>query len=56
MLQDNELQLYDVVWVHPVLGRLADEVLLLAAGARIALDGVAARTDDVIEPRQLEDI
>jgi len=40
---------------HPVLGRLAHERALVAAGARVALDRVAARAHEVVQARQLDD-
>jgi hypothetical protein len=49
MLQDDELELGDVVRVHPVLGRLADEVLLLAASAGVTNGWVSARPHLIVE-------
>lgn len=53
-LQDNELQLGDIVGVHPVLGSLSDEVLLAATGRGVALGGISPGPDQIIKPRQLD--
>ena len=49
MLQDDELELGDVVRVHPVLGRLTDEVLLLTTSTRITSGRVSARSHLIVE-------
>lgn len=56
MLEDNELQLQDVVRVHPVFCCLANEVLLLASRGGIALDRIAARAYNVVEPGKLHHV
>ncbi|KAI3491675.1 hypothetical protein L1887_43987 [Cichorium endivia] len=55
VLEDDELERHDVVGVHPVLGGLTHKGRLVAAGARVALDGVAAGTDEVEELGELDD-
>lgn len=42
--------------MHPVLCSLAHEVLLFASCRGVALDGVAARADGVVELGQIHDI
>lgn len=41
--------------MNPVLGRLADKVLLTASGGRITLDRVTFGTDKVVKLRKLDD-
>lgn len=48
-LQDDQFQLRDVVGMHPVLGRLADEVLLLSSRGAVSLGRVPSRADKIIE-------
>lgn len=55
MLQDNKLQFRDVVRVHPVFSRLSDEVGLASTRSTVALDGISASSDEVVELRQLDD-
>lgn len=40
--------------MNPILGGLANEVLLSTARGGVALDGVATGTDKVIQPGQLD--
>ena len=40
---------------HPVLCCLAHECALVAASTRVALDGMTARTDKVVQAGQLDD-
>lgn len=56
MLKDDEFQLDNVVGVDPIFGGLANEVLLLSTSGRVALDGVTAGTDDVVELRELDNV
>ena len=55
VLQDDELELGDVVRVHPVLCGLTNEVLLLAACARVTSDWVSAGSYLVVELREIDD-
>jgi hypothetical protein len=48
VLEDHEFDFGDVVRVNPVFGRVADKVLLFAAGSRVAHDGVPAGADKVV--------
>lgn len=52
-LQNKQLDLGDVVAMHPVLGGLAYKVLLAPTGGTVSLDGVSFGPDEVIEARQL---
>lgn len=52
-LEDKQLDLGDVVAMHPVLGGLAYEVLLASTGGTVSLDGVSFCPNEVIEARQL---
>ena len=40
--------------MHPVLGRLADKVLLISSGRGITLDRVSLRSDEVIQAGKLD--
>lgn len=40
---------------HPVLGRLSNERVLTSSSARVTLDRVAARSDEVVKLRELND-
>ena len=40
--QDDELQLCDVIWMYPVLGCLANKILLSASSGAVALGRVAS--------------
>lgn len=55
MLENVELELDDVVRVDPVLCRLSNERVLRSSGTRVALDGVAARADKVVQLGELDD-
>lgn len=48
MLHDGELEMDQVVRMHPVLCRLADEGTLAASGAGIALHRMTSGTDEII--------
>ena len=53
MLQYNELQLCNVIGVHPIFGRLPDKILLASAGCTITFDRVSPRSYKVVELREL---
>jgi hypothetical protein len=52
MSQDCKLELYEIIWVNPILGRLANKRRLAATGRGVAGDGVSAGADEIIRPRQ----
>ena len=54
MLEDDELELGDVVWVDPVFCGLADKVLLFASSCRVALDGISTGAHRVIKLGELD--
>lgn len=53
MLQYDELQLCNVVWVHPVFRRLPDKVLLAPSSCTVTFDGVPPRSYQIIKLREL---
>ncbi|KAH3674360.1 hypothetical protein WICPIJ_009577 [Wickerhamomyces pijperi] len=53
VLQDDQLQLGDVVWVDPVLGGLTNKVLLPPTSGRITLDWVTPGSDQVVVAGEL---
>ena len=53
MLQDNEFELGDVIWMDPILCGITDEILLRSAGCGIAFNWVAAGSDKVVLFREL---
>ena len=53
MLQNDELQLSNIIGVDPVFGSLSHKVLLRATGGAVALRWVAARTDEVVQTREV---
>ena len=54
MLQYDELQLCNVIRVHPVFGRLPDEVLLASSGGSVTFDRVSPRSYKIVELRELD--
>lgn len=54
MLQYDELQLCNIIWVHPVLGRLPDKVLLASTGCAVTFDRVSPRSYKVVELGELD--
>lgn len=55
MLQYDELQLCNIVWVHPVFGGLPDEVLLASTSCTVTFDRVSPRSYKVVELGELDD-
>ena len=55
-LQDNELELSDVIRMHPVLGCLTNETTLASSSSTVAFHGVAPCSYDIIQLRKLHDI
>lgn len=56
MLENNELQFNNVVWVHPVLCSLANKVLLLSSCGRVALDWISSCANDIVEFGQFDNV
>ena len=54
-LQNDELQLCDIVCMHPVFGGLPYKILLPAPRSTIAFDWISPCADKVIQLRQLND-
>lgn len=54
MLQYDELQLCNVIWVHPVFSSLPDKVLLASAGCTITFDRVSPGSYKIVELRELD--
>ena len=54
-LEDDELELGDVVGMHPVLGRLANKILLATTSRRVALGRTSSRPDIVVDLGELDD-
>lgn len=54
MLQYDELQLCNIIWVYPVFGRLPDEVLLASSSCTVTFDRVSPCSYKVVEPRKLD--
>ena len=55
MPQNRQLQRHKIIRMHPVLRRLPDERALVPARAGVALHGVAARADEVVQLGELDD-
>lgn len=53
-LEYDEFQFGDVVWMHPVLGSLSNEVLLAATCRSVTFDRVTPGPDQIIKPRQFD--
>ncbi len=54
MFQDCELEVHQVVRMHPILGRLSHKGALVSARTGVALHRVASRAHKVVQPRQLD--
>lgn len=54
MLQYDELQLRDVIWVHPVFRCLPDEVLLAPSSCTITFYRISPRSHEVVKLRELD--
>lgn len=54
MLQDDELQLRNVIRMHPVFGCLPDEVLLAPSSCTVAFDRISSGSDQVVKLRELD--
>jgi hypothetical protein len=48
-LENDKLQFGDIIWMHPILGRLTNKVLLTTSCGTIAFDWVSPRPDLVVE-------
>ena len=51
MFQDEQLQWHDIIWMHPVLGRLTHERTLRATSTGIAFHRIASCVNDIEHPR-----
>ena len=54
MLQYDELQLCNVIRVHPVFRCLPDEVLLAPSSCTVTFDRVSPRSHQVVKLRELD--
>ena len=54
MLENDQLQLGNVVTMHPVLGRLSHKVLLGPTGGRVTLDWVTLGSDNIVKLGELD--
>lgn len=54
MLQYDELQLGNIIWVYPVFGRLPDEVLLASSSCTVTFNRISPCSYKVVEPRKLD--
>jgi hypothetical protein len=54
-LKNDKLQLGDIIWMHPILGRLTNKVLLTTSRGAIPFDRVSPRPDLVIELGEFDD-
>ena len=55
MAKNRQFQTNEIIGVDPVLGCLPNESALISPSRRVALDGVAAGSDKVIEFGELDD-
>ena len=55
MLENDELQLGDIIAVHPVLRRLSYKVLLGATSSRVALNWVTLGADQIVKLGEFDD-
>jgi len=55
-LQDEKLHFSDIVWVHPIFGRLSNEAALASTRSTVTLMWISSRPDNIIQPRQLNNI
>jgi len=55
-LKDEQLHFGDIVWMNPILGSLSDEIALATTSRAVAFDRVAPRSNDIKQPRELNNI
>ena len=55
MAKNRQFQTNEIIGVDPVLGCLPNESALISPSRGVALDGVAAGSDEVIEFGELDD-
>ncbi len=55
MFQYDEFQFGDVVGMDPVLCGVTDKILLRPTGGRVAFDGIAASTYEIVLTRKFYD-
>lgn len=55
-LQDDKLELCDIVWMYPVLGRLTNEATLASTSCTVTLHRIASGSNNIIQLRELHNI